>query len=237
MSTVSTLQNPYKALILTVQALIVRLSANHLTILELLVRFSAHHHTILELLAVSGTACALCQDPVIEDDHSHDPTSNVVWSQHDFSSLGHTSQCCRERHTWSHTCTGVCPSSANHPMNDCVKQVTQVVDVCRAANPRLAIRRARFSSVIPREIHAAICHMAPPNEAQSLCVDTRQEIDLRVGAAFTRFQTLLLQVGDGWDQGAETQLSRRCSMSVVDCSWQMQAVKQPGSVWNLRVVN
>ncbi|MEW5319713.1 MAG: hypothetical protein WDW38_010851 [Sanguina aurantia] len=72
----------------------------------------------------------------------------------------------------------------------------EVVDVCRAANPRLAIRRARFSSVIPREIHAAICHMAPPNEAQSLCVDTRQEIDLRVGAAFTRFQTLLLQVGE-----------------------------------------
>jgi len=27
------------------------------------------------------------------------------------------------------------------------------MDVCRAANPRLRIRRARFSALIPRDIH------------------------------------------------------------------------------------
>ena len=31
----------------------------------------------------------------------------------------------------------------------------EVMDVCRAANPRLRIRRARFSALIPRDIHQA----------------------------------------------------------------------------------
>ena len=70
----------------------------------------------------------------------------------------------------------------------------QVIDVCRRANPRLDVWRARFSALIPRDLHTAITNLIPPNQHDANAVDARQEIDLRIGASFTRFQTMLLQV-------------------------------------------
>ena len=70
----------------------------------------------------------------------------------------------------------------------------QVIDVCMEANPRLVVKRARFSALILRDLQRAVNNLVPPNEDDSKAVDARQEIDLRIGASFTRFQTLLLQV-------------------------------------------
>lgn len=72
--------------------------------------------------------------------------------------------------------------------------VTQVIDVCTHANRNLRVMRARFSALIPRELQRAMQQLVAPNAADAAAVDARQEIDLRVGASFTRLQTLLLQV-------------------------------------------
>ncbi|KAK8951975.1 hypothetical protein KSP39_PZI003183 [Platanthera zijinensis] len=69
----------------------------------------------------------------------------------------------------------------------------EVVDVCTAVNSHLNIWRARFSALIDREIHASVQNLVRPNKLFSDAVDARQEIDLRIGASFTRFQTMLLR--------------------------------------------
>lgn len=73
-------------------------------------------------------------------------------------------------------------------------RVVQVIEVCRTANRHLEVKRARFSSLHPQALQTAISNLGPPNENDSLAVDARQELDLRIGASFTRLQTLLLQV-------------------------------------------
>ncbi|GMI98096.1 topoisomerase 3alpha [Hibiscus trionum] len=69
----------------------------------------------------------------------------------------------------------------------------EVIEVCRAVKRNLTIRRARFSALIEREIHHATQNLVDPNQWFSDAVDARQEIDLRIGASFTRFQTMLLR--------------------------------------------
>ncbi|KAI3451633.1 hypothetical protein Pfo_008298 [Paulownia fortunei] len=69
----------------------------------------------------------------------------------------------------------------------------EVVEVCTRANRNLNIWRARFSALIDREIHYSVQHLVRPNQLFADAVDVRQEIDLRIGASFTRFQTMLLR--------------------------------------------
>jgi DNA topoisomerase IA len=74
----------------------------------------------------------------------------------------------------------------------------EVMQVCREANPRLVVKRARFSALIHRDILHAVNHLVQPNADEAAAVDARQEIDLRVGSSFTRLQTLLLQDKFPW---------------------------------------
>ncbi|PON86226.1 DNA topoisomerase, type IA [Trema orientale] len=69
----------------------------------------------------------------------------------------------------------------------------EVLQVCTAVNPHLTIKRAHFSALIERDIHEAAQNLVQPNKFFADAVDARQEIDLRIGASFTRFQTMLLR--------------------------------------------
>ena len=84
----------------------------------------------------------------------------------------------------------------------------EVIDVCKQSNSRIEIYRAHFSALIPRyhihvlwyhhnqspsDIHNVCRTLTPPDHLASEAVDARQELDLRIGAAFTRFQTMRLQ--------------------------------------------
>ena len=69
----------------------------------------------------------------------------------------------------------------------------EVIEVCRRIKPRIDIYRARFSEITAPSITRACATLGRPDERTSFAVDVRQELDLRIGAAFTRYQTLRLQ--------------------------------------------
>nr|KAF6305575.1 DNA topoisomerase III alpha [Pipistrellus kuhlii] len=69
----------------------------------------------------------------------------------------------------------------------------EIIHVCKAVKPSLQVWRARFSEITPRAVTMACEHLTQPDQRVSDAVDVRQELDLRIGAAFTRFQTLRLQ--------------------------------------------
>ncbi|XP_062999738.1 DNA topoisomerase 3-alpha isoform X2 [Elgaria multicarinata webbii] len=69
----------------------------------------------------------------------------------------------------------------------------EIIHVCKAVKPSLQVFRARFSEITPRAIRAACENLTQPDQNVSDAVEVRQELDLRIGAAFTRFQTMRLQ--------------------------------------------
>uniref|UniRef100_F6WDL0 DNA topoisomerase n=2 Tax=Ciona intestinalis TaxID=7719 RepID=F6WDL0_CIOIN len=69
----------------------------------------------------------------------------------------------------------------------------EIINICRNIKPNIPVYRARFSEITDRSIKSACRNLQQPDQNTSDAVDVRQELDLRIGAAFTRFQTLRLQ--------------------------------------------
>ncbi|NWJ08096.1 TOP3A topoisomerase, partial [Crypturellus undulatus] len=69
----------------------------------------------------------------------------------------------------------------------------EIIHVCKAVKPSLRVFRARFSEITLHAVRSACENLTQPDQKTSDAVDVRQELDLRIGAAFTRFQTLRLR--------------------------------------------
>lgn len=69
----------------------------------------------------------------------------------------------------------------------------EIIDVCKAVKANIQVFRAKFSEITPNSIRRACETLTEPDVNISDAVDVRQELDLRIGASFTRFQTLRLQ--------------------------------------------
>ncbi|KAF1761929.1 hypothetical protein GCK72_010188 [Caenorhabditis remanei] len=69
----------------------------------------------------------------------------------------------------------------------------EIVKVCRESNRRIDIFRARFSEITKTAITRAAQNLIRLDERTVAAVDCRSELDLRIGSAFTRLQTLHLR--------------------------------------------
>ena len=81
---------------------------------------------------------------------------------------------------------------------DCDREGENICfEVIRNVKPSLSnpknVWRAKFSSLVPSDLVKAYEHLGWPNENEAQSVDARQEIDLKLGVAFTRFQTRYFQ--------------------------------------------
>lgn len=75
--------------------------------------------------------------------------------------------------------------------NICFEVIDAVLPVM---NRQAGIYRAHFTAVTEQEVQTAMRNLREPNKNEALSVDARQETDLRIGCAFTRFQTRFFQV-------------------------------------------
>ncbi|XP_026043499.1 DNA topoisomerase 3-beta-1 isoform X3 [Astatotilapia calliptera] len=76
--------------------------------------------------------------------------------------------------------------------NICFEVLDAIQPVMNKGSAR-SVYRAKFSSITDTDIWNAMNRLGEPNHNEALSVDARQELDLRIGCAFTRFQTKYFQ--------------------------------------------
>lgn len=74
----------------------------------------------------------------------------------------------------------------------CLSFSSQVLDAIQPMMNKGNVReqsvyRAKFSSITDTDIWNAMNRLGEPNRNEALSVDARQELDLRIGCAFTRY--------------------------------------------------
>lgn len=77
---------------------------------------------------------------------------------------------------------------------DCDREGENIAfEVMENCEPKMAqkhdVYRARFSAITPQDVSKAMANLVKPNKNEALSVDARRELDLKVGVAFTRYQT------------------------------------------------
>lgn len=71
-------------------------------------------------------------------------------------------------------------------MSNCVQHLSKQPP---SSQQRRQVHRARFSAVSAPEVKGAMAKLTEPNYNESAAVDVRQELDLKVGVSFTRYQS------------------------------------------------
>lgn len=77
--------------------------------------------------------------------------------------------------------------------NICFEVVEAVSASIRNVRSNQVTYRAKFSAITDKDIKFAMANLIHPNENEAKSVDARQELDLRIGCAFTRYQTKFFQ--------------------------------------------
>ena len=65
----------------------------------------------------------------------------------------------------------------------------EVISLCQEWIPYVNVYRAKFSALTQQELTNAFTNLVKPDKYQAMCVDARQEMDLKIGVAFTRLMT------------------------------------------------